>query len=159
MWVLCRYLRYLQLTLIKKKALNEWKQEQLSAKRQLQDDILVSDILNSGEAAVGDSALNSSTGGEGTADARRAPGSSEKNRAAAKARIAAWRAAQAKQLEDEKVREGCGWNGIYRMRSFTSMYCAFTHTGGEGANSGRRGSAGRRGGTSHNISPFISAGL
>jgi hypothetical protein len=101
-------LRYLQLTLIKKKALNEWKQEQLSAKRQLQDDILVSDILNPGEAAAGDSALNSSTGGEGAADARRVPGSSEKDRAAAKARIAAWRAAQAKQLEDEKVGESSG---------------------------------------------------
>jgi hypothetical protein len=102
--MLCRYLRYLQLTLIKKKALNEWKQEQLSAKRQLQDDILVSDILNPGEAAAGDSALNSSSaGGDGAADVRRVPGSSEKDRAAAKARIAAWRAAQAKQLDDEKV--------------------------------------------------------
>jgi hypothetical protein len=101
--------RYLALThqnLVKKKAVAEWKQEQLIAKRQQQDDILVGEILNPGEAAARDRSLDHSEDLNG--ERRPLAGGSEKDRAAAKARIAQWRAAQARQIEEEKVLERRG---------------------------------------------------
>lgn len=97
-----RYLKYLRLSLVKKRAVGEWKQEQLSARRQQQHGVLAADVLHPDEAAAADQSLNTS-GMQDSNGEKKAPGSSEKDRAAVKERIAKWRAAQAKQLEDEKV--------------------------------------------------------
>lgn len=95
-----RYLEYVRLTVIKKRAVAEWKAEQLSAKRQQQDDILAGEVLKADESLD-----SSSAAADALERDRKAapPGSSEKDRAAAKARIAQWRAAQARQAEEEKV--------------------------------------------------------
>lgn len=108
----CRYLTYLRLTLIKKKVVAEWKQEQLSAKRQQQDAILAGDILQPGDAAAGGGHfLNTSGSQDGSAAGdRSASGAgviSAKERAAAKARIAKWKEAQAQQQRLEMVRKHC----------------------------------------------------
>jgi hypothetical protein len=110
-----RYLTLTRLNLIKKKAVAEWKQEQLTAKRQQQDDILVGEILNPDEAAARDRSLDHSEDLNG----ERLPlaGGSEKDRAAAKARIAQWRAAQARQAEEEKVLDNSGWQARHMVIS------------------------------------------
>jgi hypothetical protein len=102
-----RYLGLTRLNLVKKKAVAEWKQEQLIAKRQQQDDILVGEILNPDEAAARDRSLDHSEDLNG--ERRPLAGGSEKDRAAAKARIAQWRAAQARQIEEEKVLDAGDW--------------------------------------------------
>ena len=96
---------YTQLTLIKKKAINEWKQEQLGAKRQLQHNILESEVRRPGEAGVADGM--STTSSQDGDSKRMLAGSGEKDRTAAKERIARWRAAQAKKLEEDKVCNFC----------------------------------------------------
>lgn len=103
-----RHLAYLRLTLIKKRAISDWKSEQLSAKRQLQEHVLASDVLRPGEAASLDAhgqgqGQNTSLNSSALEDLPQAPQSSEKDRAAAKARIAKWRAQQAALVEQEKV--------------------------------------------------------
>ena len=100
-----RYLQYLRLVLIKKRAVSVWKAEQQqNAQRRLQDaeqhlneentiqfkDEGQNNIINAGSVA-------------NDGDAEVAPVVSSKDRAAAKVRIAKWRAAQAAQLEQQKV--------------------------------------------------------
>lgn len=102
-----RYLAYLRLTLIKKRAIGDWKHEQLSAKRQLQENVLASDILRPGEAAASEQVAQDTSMNSGLEDLPPAPQSSEKDRAAAKARIAKWRAQQAAAVEQDKVNYMC----------------------------------------------------
>jgi hypothetical protein len=134
-----RYLALTHLNLIKKKAVAEWKQEQLTAKRQQQDDILVGEILNPDEAAARDRSVDHSEDLNG--ERRPLSGGSEKDRAAAKARIAQWRAAQARQIEEEKVLDRrIGYYGNF----LTDVYEHATGEQSEGSG-GRCSQAGGRG--------------
>jgi len=89
------------LTLIKKKAVNDWKQEQLTAKRQQHEDLLA------GEVEHNEDANTSLLSGADSAAAEVVPSAgvvvSERERALAKQRIAKWKADQAAKLEEEKV--------------------------------------------------------
>lgn len=79
----------------------------MSAKRQMQERVLASEVLRPGEVASAESCddgVNSLNGGSALDDLpQQAPQSSEKDRAAAKARIAKWRLQQAALVDQEKV--------------------------------------------------------
>lgn len=82
--------------------MNDWKQEQLTAKRQQHEEMLA------GEVEQGDDANTSLLSGADSAAPEVAPSAgavvSERERALAKQRIAKWKADQAAKLEEEKVR-------------------------------------------------------
>ena len=102
---LFRYLTNLRLTLIKKKAVNDWKQEQLSAKRQLHEEALLGKGLP-GSSEDNRYGRDMDMVGAGIDDVNSKPAGivvSEQERALAKQRIAKWKADQAAKKEEEKV--------------------------------------------------------
>lgn len=103
---------WLRLTLIKKKAVSDWKAEQLNAKKQLHEGVLgevaqPADDQNASLASGQDSGGGGGVGADGAAMGA-ATGHhvavSERERALAKARIARWKADQLAKAEQEKVR-------------------------------------------------------
>jgi hypothetical protein len=95
------YLDYLRLFLIKKKVVSDWKVEQQNARRKSNEQVLVSEILNAAES-IKDIELDQTTSRSGADGSPESP--SLKDRAAAKARIAKWKAAQLEQQRREEVR-------------------------------------------------------
>jgi hypothetical protein len=91
------YLQFLRMQLVKKKAVHDWKQEQVTARRQSNEHALVTEILQAAEK-IEDIELE-----RDSSDVVGAESPSSKDRATAKVRIAKWRASQAEQLEQEKV--------------------------------------------------------
>jgi hypothetical protein len=99
---------HLRLTLIKKKAVNDWKQEQLTAKRQLHEEVLAGENPAGSSEDANRSGLELGlSGGVGGEDGMNGKPEgvvvSERERALAKQRIAKWKAEQAAKKEEEKV--------------------------------------------------------
>ena len=102
----CRYLTSLRLTLIKKKAVSDWKAEQLHAKKQLHEEVLGEVVQPADDPNA--SLLSGQDSGAGGDGAAAAAGTghvvTERERDIAKARIAKWKADQITKAEQEKVR-------------------------------------------------------
>jgi len=109
------HLQFLRMQLVKKKAVADWKQEQISARKQSNEHALVTEIFQSPRSI--DTELSGAGGREaGEADTESLSSKDHMDRSAAKARIAKWRASQAEQLEQEKV-EKRRWEEVEANRA------------------------------------------
>jgi len=85
---------------------NDWKQEQLSAKRQLHEEALLGEGLPGSSEDTHRNGRDTDMSGAGADDVNSKPAGivvSEQERALAKQRIAKWKADQAAKREEEKV--------------------------------------------------------
>ena len=97
-----RYLKYLYLTLLKKKVVSEWKRETEQARSKQSEDALHAEIgIPIGDKLSADSAEEGEQAEAGNQASRHA---SEEERQAAKEKLARWKAEKQRQAETEKVK-------------------------------------------------------